>query len=171
MDWLANILTSDNLLRIVLSIIIITFLGVVLVKFRILKINTKHVMFGEDSNSYLERTIVRNQIQNAHDFCMSLESKVSPMVETQLYGGFFTKFILERVYDKVIEWITFNHIENSEAYIMCKQKEIRYLVYSLNPRDEFKTPEFQGRMDKWTSELIQQLVEIRKLYSKQKVNR
>ena len=54
---------------------------------------------------------------------------------------------------------------------MCKQKEIRYLVYSLNPRDEFKTPEFQGRMDKWTSELIQQLVEIRKLYSKQKVNR
>jgi hypothetical protein len=171
MEWLTTILTSGNLPTIIAAAIVITLLCILLVKTRILNIHTKHVTIGaEDVNSYYERTIVRNQIQHAHDFCMSLESKIIQVTPNLLYGGYFTKFILERVFDKVIEWITFNHIEATEAYISCKQKEIRYLVYSLGPREEFKTPEFQARMDKWTSELIYQLIEIRKLYTEQKVS-
>lgn len=169
MEWLTAILTSDNFLNVVFAIVIIVLLVILLVKTKVLKIHTKYISVGgEDQNSYYERTIVRNQIQQSHDFCMSLESKIVQMTPDLMYGGYFTKFILERVFDKVIEWITFNHIDNSEAYIACKQREIRYLVYSLGPREEFKTPEFQKRMDNWTKELIEQLIETRQLYEKQK---
>ena len=95
---------------------------------------------------------------------MSLESKIIMIKSDMPYGGYFTKYILERVFDKIVEWITFNHIENSDAYISCKQKEIRYLVYSLGPSEEFKNQQFQDRMDRWVKEIILELLEIRKLY-------
>ena len=41
------------------------------------------------------------------------------------------------------------------------------LVYSFSPPDQFKTPEFQERINKWTAEIVGRLVSIRKLYEKQ----
>jgi hypothetical protein len=135
-----------------------------------LGVSTKHVQIGGESrDSYYERTILRNQITAAHDFCASLEGKVAEVAENLAFGGWFTKYILERVYDKIIEWITFNHIELSQGYIECKQREIRNLVYSFPVKDEFKTPEFEERMNKWVAEIIEQLLDIRRVYSKQKL--
>ena len=41
------------------------------------------------------------------------------------------------------------------------------LVYSFCPPEQFKTPEFQERINKWTAEIIGRLVAIRKLYTNQ----
>ena len=83
----------------------------------------------------------------------------------------FTKVIceniLEKVYDKVIEWITLNHINSSNTYVEIKQSEIKCLVYSLVVSEKFKTPEFEQRMNGWVKEVILNLITIRKEYSQQ----
>ena len=72
----------------------------------------------------------------------------------------------ECVFDKICEWIMYNYMENTKEYIESKQWEISSLVYSFNPPDVFKTPEFQARMNKWVAEIIERMVSVRKLYEK-----
>ena len=81
------------------------------------------------------------------------------------YNGYFTKYILERVYDKVVEWITFNHLTLKNEYIEIKQEEICSLIYGLGIGEEYKTPEFKKRICNWTREVIEHLVQIREVYS------
>ncbi len=134
-----------------------------------LGVKTTHVQIGGTSReSFYELMIIRSQTEAAHGFINSLEGKVAKIAGELLYGGYFTRYILERVYDEIIKWITLNHIELSEGYIICKQKEIKDLVYSFPVKDEFKTPEFEHRMDKWVQEMIERLLEIRRVYEKQK---
>lgn len=171
MDWLATILTSGNLLNIIILVVVLVILTIVLVKTKILEIHTQHVSLGnivENYDMFCERRIIRSQIERAHDFCMSLESKIFQIKPNMPHKGYLTKYILECVYSEVIKWITFNHIDNSEAYISCKQKTIKYLVYNLTESEEFKTPEFQERINEWVKEMILELIEIRRLFIIQK---
>lgn len=169
MESITTLLTSEAFLSKIPSVILLLIVVVILGKLLKVKIKTEHITIGgEKQDAYYERTIVRNQATAAHDFCASIESKIiSTEGYVAVHDGFFVKYVLERVYDKVIDWITFNHIEATEGYIKCKQLEIRNLVYMLGPTEPFKTPEFQDRMDKWVEELIEQLISIRKLYSKE----
>ena len=89
-------------------------------------------------------------------FIMSLRSKI--ITDESEYNGYLMKYILERCYDKVVEWITFNHLNTKNAYIEIKQEEICSLVYGLGVKEEFKTAEFKHRMQNWTQELIEHLV-------------
>ena len=73
--------------------------------------------------------------------------------------------VLEKVYDKIIDWITYNHINSSNSYIQIKQSEIKCLVYSQDIEERFKTPEFEERMNAWVREAILKLIDIRKEYS------
>ena len=93
---------------------------------------------------------------------MSIEGKI--VSDETEYNEYFTKFILEKVYDKVIEWITFNHITVNQLYIQDKQDTILNLIYALPISDDFKTPEFKQRVCNWVKELIEQLVNVKKLY-------
>lgn len=81
-----------------------------------------------------------------------------------MYDRYLTKYILERVYDKVIEWIIFNHITTNQLYVQDKQENIENLVYTMVVDDDFKTPEFKRRMDNWVKELIEQLVQVKEIY-------
>ena len=123
----------------------------------------KGLRIGSDEK---ELTIVRNQIQWAHLYIMSRKGKLINENSSE-----FTKIIceniLEKVYDKVIEWITFNHINSSNTYVEIKQSEIKCLVYSLVVSETFKTPEFEQRMNGWVKEVILNLITIRKEYSQQ----
>ena len=167
METLATILTSKDFLSSIPSVILLVVAIVILSKILKVKIHTDWFTIGsEDKNSYYERTIVRNQVNQAKLFCMALENKINALVEHKTADGYYVKYILECVYDKIVEWIMYNHIENTDEYIESKQWEIQSLVYSFNPPDQFKTPEFKERMDKWTAEIIGRMVSIRKLYSK-----
>ena len=78
------------------------------------------------------------------------------------------ELILEKVYDKVIDWINYNHISSNDSYINIKQGEIKNLIYSQdNLDDEYKTTEFADRVDGWVKELILNLIQIRKEYLQQ----
>lgn len=169
-EAIGNIFTSKEFLGNIPGIILLIVAVCILGKLLKVRINTNHIQIGgEQRDAFYERAIVRNQIQEAHDFIMSLEQKVNALIEPERieFGGWKTKCILELVFDKVVNWITFNHIELSDAYLSCKYHEIDNLIYQNCHFDEYKTHEFQERVHKWTKELIEQLIEIRHLYLKQ----
>ncbi len=90
------------------------------------------------------------------------------------FKGFLCKYILEICFDVIVEWITFNHIEEDERYVKVKQKDMCNILYTqlalVNDPSmfdiiiQFKTTEFKQRVFKWVEEIIQNLVEIRRLY-------
>ena len=169
MESITNILTSPTFWSNVPSFLLLLVVLAVLAKVFKVKIKTDHITIGgEDKKAYYERSVVRNQVNQAKLFTMALENKIIAMLqEPPKSDGYYVKYILECVYDKIMEWIMYNHIENTEEYIESKQWEIQSLVYSFNPPEQFKTPEFKERMDKWTAEIIGRLVSIRKLYTKE----
>ena len=168
METLATILTSKDFLSSIPSVVLLIAAIVILGKILNIKIHTDwFTVGGEDKNSYYERAIVRNQVNQAKLFCMALENKINALVEHKSADGYYVKYILECVYDKITEWIMYNHIENTDEYIESKQWEMQSLVYSFCPPEQFKTPEFQERINKWTAEIIGRLVAIRKLYTNQ----
>lgn len=163
-EAISNILTSSNALQTIISILILVAIIVIMIKTGMLHIKTAHVNIGM-SDRDKERTIIREQCDWVHIYLEGLQGKISLMTPELRYGGFFTKYILEVVYDEIVKWITFNHIEDTERYIAVKQDKIASLVYSMGIKNEFKTKEFNQRMKNWVEEVIHKLIEIRKLYS------
>ena len=160
-ETISTVLTSANAWQVLIFLAIAVFIFVILVKGGVIAIKTKHFRIGQ---AEIERETIRRQVEAAHDFIMSIEGKIN--ADTSHYNGYFTKFILERVYDKAIEWIMFNHISNTPMYVQDKQDTVCNLVYTYDIGDEFKTPEFKKRMCNWTQELIAKLVQTRELYNK-----
>lgn len=158
-EAISGVLQSPNAWQVVIFLAIAVFIFVVFVKGDVIAIKTKHFRIGQAET---ERETIRRQVEAAHDFIMSIEGKIN--ADTSHYNGYFTKFILERVYDKVIEWIMFNHIANTPMYVQDKQDTVCNLVYTFDIDDEFKTPEFKKRMCNWTQELIAKLVQTREIY-------
>jgi hypothetical protein len=158
-----NILTSNNgiplFILVVILVLLVIRMGIKLGKAGLLFIHTKHFQIG---NNVSERELIRRQIECAHDFIMSIEGKI--VTDNTRYNGYFTKYILERVYDKVIEWIMSNHITINQLYIQDKQDTILNLIYALPINDDFKTPEFKNRVENWVKELIERLVNVKVLY-------
>lgn len=147
------------LIFVALVIAAVIALAIYLVRRGAVGINTGKIYVGSDQR---EREIIRQQVEYARLYIESLSGKIK--VKESHYGGYFTKYVLERVYDEVVDWITFNHLSKEGAYISIKQAKITNLVYSLNVNEEFQTPEFKERMEKWVEELISELVQIRQLY-------
>lgn len=160
-ESISTVLTSANAWQVLIFLGIAVSIFVILVKSGVIAIKTKHFRIGQ---AEIERETIRRQVEAAHDFIMSIEGKIS--ADTSHYNGYFTKFILERVYDKAIEWIMFNHISNTPMYVQDKQDTVCNLVYTFDIGNEFKTPEFKKRMCNWTQELIAKLVQTRELYNK-----
>ena len=160
---LKDILTSANgiplVVILVLLVVLVIRMAVKLGKAGLLSINTKYVHLGKNVS---ERELIRRQIECAHDFIMSIEGKL--VSDEMKYDEYFTKYILERVYDKVIEWIMFNHITVNQLYIQDKQDTILNLIYALPINSDFKTPEFKTRVENWVKELIERLVNVKTLY-------
>lgn len=161
-EAISKVLTSANAREILFFLAVVLVAAIVLVKTGAVNIRTKHVRIGR---AEAEREVIRRQVEAAHDFIMSIEGKIK--ADTSQYNGYFTKYILERVYDKTIEWIMFNHITNSTLYVQDKQDTICNLIYTFDVGEDFKTPEFKKRMCNWVAELIDRLIKTREIYSKQ----
>ena len=151
-------LTSDNAVVILVTVIFLVILFFAAVKFGWIAIKTSHVKIGAMED---ERTIIRNQIEWAHLYISSLGGKIG---QGEGYDNYKTMYILERIYDEVVNWITFNHITDKGNYIKIKQSALKSLVYGLGVKPEFKTPEFEKRMDGWTEDVINGLIDIREQY-------
>ncbi len=174
MEGIFGLFTNKDFLSSIPNLLLLVAAVAVLVKTGVLKVKTDHVQLGgaHDEKAELERTIIRNQATTAHDFIKGLEPKVCE----KLYGAgssssskpsWHVKYSLELVYDKCVEWIMFNHIEDCEAYVSCKQDEVVALIHSLYVGGGLATAEFDDIMRGWTLEMVKKLVAIRKMYTDQ----
>ena len=158
-DAIAKVLTNSNALLVLVFLVIFFLLFVLLARTGLVQIHTNSFRMGADTR---ERDIIRQQIEWSHSFVMSLKAQI--VVDESKYNGFKTKYVLECVYDEIINWITFNHINLDSDYISIKQEKMRAVVRSMDLQPEFYTKEFDRRMDKWTEEIIHKLVKIREVY-------
>lgn len=159
-DVFKDVLLSPNAWLFLVFLIIVTVFFIKMSKAGLFSLKTKNLQIG---NSEIERTIIRNQTDLAYLYIMALESKIDADHQFNFY---ITRYILEKVYDEVIEWITFNHITNSKEYVEIKQEKIIYLVDGIGVNPSIQTKEFKDRMKGWTKELIERLVQVRELYEK-----
>ena len=103
MESVANVLTSQTFLSNIPAVILLMVAIVILGKILRVRITTDHIKIGgEDRRAYYERAIVRNQVNQAKLFCMALENKVLAMCEKPTADGYFAKYVLECVYDKIV---------------------------------------------------------------------
>lgn len=160
-ETIKEVLLSANAWLILIFIAFMTFVVIQMSKSGLLSIKAKGLRLGSDEK---ELTVVRNQSQWSYLYIMSLKGKLideNSDEKTRL----ICEVVLEKVYDKIIDWITYNHINSSISYIQIKQSEIKCLVYSQDIEEQFKTPEFEERMNAWVKEAILKLIDIRKEYS------
>lgn len=163
-ESLKEILTSPNAWMFLLFLVFAVFVVVKMSKSGLISFKGKGLRIGSDET---ERTIIREQSKWAYLFIMAIKGKILDETATDNQND-HCELVLEKVFDKVIDWINYNHISSNNSYIEIKQGEIKNLVYSQNNLDDdYKTPEFAVRMDGWVRELILNLIQVRKEYMQQ----
>lgn len=160
-ETIKEVLLSANAWLILIFIAFVLFVVIQMSKNGLLSIKAKGLRLGSDEK---ELTVVRNQSQWSYLYIMSLKGKLIDEGSDEK-ARLICEVVLEKVYDKIIDWITYNHINSSNSYIQIKQSEIKCLVYSQDIEEKFKTPEFEERMNSWVKEAILKLIDIRKEYS------
>lgn len=82
------------------------------------------------------------------------------------YNKYRGLYVLERLYDEIITWITFNHITTNDSYIEIKQNKVINLVNALTEKPEFQSEEFRNMIKDEMKFVIYKLLQIRELYKK-----
>ena len=137
--------------------------GGLLAKRGMLGIHTKYLSIGAKDT---EQLVIRNQIETAYLYVMSLENLILDKLSDNPYGGFKVKWVLEKVYDEVVTWIIYNHISDDDDYVQAKCDKMVDRIYNLGVSDEFRTQEFRETMEALTKDLIRKLLRTRRLYEK-----
>jgi len=159
-ETIRAVLTSPNSLSTLIFLGLIVATAAVMTKSGLLKIHTSAVQIGAAD---LERNIIRQQLDYVYHHLQGLEGSLSKPSD---YNEFLGKLVVEAIYDEYVNWITFNHISRSPAYIELKQNIIADIVKKMTVKTEYKTTEFLDYVRNDTKETIGKLIEIRELYSK-----
>ena len=158
-DFIKAVSTSVYIIPVLMFTLIVLLIVILLIKKGLISVNTKAVRVGTSES---ERAIIRQQIEWVHLHCDSLEKSLPHPQNYYIWRG---KYILERMYDEIVDWITFNHICTSEGYISIKQERIWATIQSLVRKEEFSSPEFKEFIYKDTEYIIRRLVHIRQVYN------
>lgn len=159
-ETVEHILVSSNAAIVLIFLAFIAVIAVILARKGILNIHTSAVQLGAADQ---ERDIIRQQLEWVR---VHLEGVESSMSKPEGYNQWLGKYVVEAVYDEYVDWITFNHINASPAYVEIKQDKLVSLIRKLVTRDEFKTPEFEDMIREDTRQCIEKLIQIRKVYKK-----
>lgn len=158
-EAIAKILTNSNALLVLVFLMIFVTVLIILASAGMVRIDTGAFKMGAD---HRERDIIRQQIEWSHSYVMGLESRIK--VDKSNFGGFKTKYILELCANEITNWISFNHINLDSAYVSIKQEKMKSIIRSMDVDPVFTSKEFERQIDKWVEEIINKLVEIRKVY-------
>lgn len=158
-DAIARVLTNSNALLVLIFAMIFASILIVLAATGMVRIDTGAFQMGAD---HRERDIIRQQIEWSHSYVMGLESRIK--VDKSDFGGYKTKYILELCANEIVNWISFNHINPDSAYVSIKQEKMKSIIRSMDVDPVFTSKEFERQIDKWVEEIINKLVEIRKVY-------
>ena len=157
-ESIASILTSTNAVAVLTFLCVCIIGGVVLVKTNLLQIHTNSVRLGAMDS---ERNIIRQQQDYVRLHLKSIENDLE---KPDGYNEWLGRFVVMRVYAEYVEWISFNHLSRSEAYIKVKQNKLVDLINQYTYLDCFKTEEFIEFIRKDTKQMILDLIQIREVY-------
>ena len=160
-ETINNVLGGNNALQTLIAILIVVILIVLLIKGNYVKVRTEHINIGFDEK---ERAVIRQQIEWTYQYVTGLYGILLEMYPK--FDKFKTKYILELVYDEIVNWISFNHITRSEMYLMVKQEKIRSIVLAEDVAPEIRAKDFRNVMNEWTKIVVNRLVDIREYYTK-----
>lgn len=152
-EAVVSYINSPNAISLTICIAVVVF---VLVKFRVMKIKTTHVSIGNDD----ERDIIRQQTEYAHAYVMSKINELDFAVE----DSYHIKYVLECLYDDIVNWIMFNHFSLDNAYIVVKSNALYAKICTLTTYKEVTTDAFRQKVNSWVYDLVKQLIEIRELH-------
>lgn len=161
-EAISSVLTSSSAWMVLLFLGVFVFVVVILVRCGFLSIHTHGVHIGAGAR---EREIIRQQAAWVHGYIKGLEVDILKMCkDNPEYDPYRTKYVLEVMYDDVVEWITYNHITTDPDYVAIKQDGIKAHLKCLDINPDFLTPKFFGRVDGWVVEVIEHLVKIKDVY-------
>ena len=152
-----KILLSDNSVIVLFFLVIIILLLAHLSNKGVFKWHTEKLTIGASEN---ERAIIRQQVEWA-------ELEIESLAFTERFNNvneWRTKFILEKLFDEVLQWIIFNHIKDSPEYISIKQEKIWNMTQTLVVREEFRSDEFKDFIYKEVDKIIKRLIFLRRQY-------
>lgn len=157
-ETISNVLTSTNAVAVLTFLCVCIIGGVVLVKTNLLQIHTNSVRLGAMDS---ERNIIRQQQDYVRLHLKSIENDLEKPDD---YNEWLGKFVIMRVYAEYVEWISFNHLSRSDAYIKVKQNKLVDLINQYTYKEEFKTDEFIEFIRRDTKQMILDLIQIREVY-------
>lgn len=143
-------------------VVVILVLGFIAARQGYLKYKGDKLSLGRDMSEN-ERTIIKNQTEHAKWYVEAFEKEIPDYEGYDIYHG---KYIIEVIYDEVVKWVVFNHIQNTQSYIKIKQRTIWSIVQTMTTEEVMRTSEFKKKVYKGVEELIKDLVAIREEYSK-----
>ena len=152
-----KILLSDNSATVLFFLVIIILLLAHFSKKGVFKWHTERLTIGASEN---ERAIIRQQVEWAE---LEIESLASMEIFSHV-DEWRTKYILEKMFDEILQWIIFNHIKDSPEYISIKQEKIWNMTQTLVVREEFRSDEFKDFIYKEVDKIIKRLIFLRRQY-------
>lgn len=156
-ESIEHVLNGNSGAYIVTVITVICALLISLSKSGGFSIHTSAISLG---NMYKEREIIRHQVEVAYAASSSLLMDLGADMD-----NYRTKYIVEKVYDKAIEWIVFNHITPTPIYIDAKVTALYNMVRNLNVVTD-DSIDVHGVVTTWVTATISQLVHVREYYTR-----
>lgn len=157
-QFLREVLHSPNATVAFFFILIVIVVAAFLSKSGLLTVKTEKIQLGAADR---EREILRQQIEWIRLHCEALESE---MKKPENYNAWRGKYIVSRVYDEYVDWITFNHLSTSSSYIEIKQDRIVNMVSKLTDDPLFHSDEFEEFLRRDVKNCIEKLIQIRTIY-------
>lgn len=154
MEAIASVLNGSNIIILLAFVLVMTVIGIILVRKGILSFNGKGVRLGIADN---ERTIIRNQLEYVHTVVEGVVAKLPVDLDP-----IHTKYVLARAEDVLQNMVVFNHITTDEQYVRIKAEMVYNTVLKRTTHEYFRKPEFKKFCFDFTDDLIKRLVDIRK---------
>lgn len=157
-ETISTILTGPNAFVVLIFLAFVSVILFILVKSGAIRISTPNMSINTGD---VERNIIRQQLDFVSLHLNGLEAKLDKPDD---YNEYLGKLIIEKVFDEYVNWITFNHINKSPAYVEIKQERVVSLIRQYTIKDEFRSEEFEDLIRKDTKEVIEALIRIREVY-------
>lgn len=153
-ESITSMVNGGNGIYVLILIAILLLIAVITSKKGLLSVRTSHISLG---GALIERDVIRHQIEEAYICSFDLCRKLG-LDE----GSYLTKYTGERIYDKVVEWIMFNHISNASMYVSSKGTAILNLVRNVADCTDECTERIVAD---WTKHTVERLMELREYYT------
>jgi hypothetical protein len=159
-----NLLSVSNNFLILVGLIVLALLIItVLICTGFLKFKDNKLSIGRAKQESKEdlRDIIRKQINYSRNKIQEVSTdylvyQEDPEVIWKI------KYVTEKVFDNVIQWISLNHMnKGDEYYIEGKQAEVLNIIRNIVKSDEVHKEEFQNHMKDEVRNLIENLIDIR----------